>query len=62
MKINNKLNAIHAMTTLRKMELSGDDCTKSGSAIYCAIYEAVEAFFAENPCAAWDRFANNENF
>lgn len=62
MKINNKLDAIHAMATIRRMEIFGDDCTKTGSAIYCTIYEAAEAFFAENPCPAWDRFASNENF
>ena len=62
MKINNKLNAIHAMATLRRMEISCEDCTKTGSAAYCAIYEAAEAFFAENPCSAWERFASNESF
>ena len=62
MKINNKFDAIHAMSTLRRMEISGEDCTKEGSARYCAIYEAAEEFFSQNPCAAWNTFASNTNF
>ena len=62
MEIINKLDALHAMSTMRRMEISGDDCTKNGFKLYCKLYDAEEAFFAKNPCAIWDNFANNSNF
>ena len=62
MKISNKLDALHAMTTMRRMEISGEDNTATGSSIYCNLYDAAEAFFAEHPCDEWNRFASNINF
>lgn len=62
MTIKNKLEALHVLAAMRRMEINGDDCSKIGSKLYCKLYDAAETFFASNPCEIWEKFASNSNF
>lgn len=48
MKIENRLNALHALATLRRMEIANEDTTITGQRKYNEIYAACIAYFGEN--------------
>ena len=57
MKIVTRLEALHALCTLRRMEINGEDISLFGQRKYDAIYTACENFFGEND-PVFERFAN----
>ena len=58
MKINSKLQALHVMAMIRRMELTGFAYTSAGDKVWLELFTACERFFEDQPCSAWDRFAN----
>lgn len=58
-KISTRLDALHAMCVMRRMELDDSYCQRGTDKLYDSMYAACERFFAENPSAVWERWENN---
>lgn len=59
MTINNRLQALHCMAELRRMELFEFDQTATGDRVWTELFTACENFFADAPENIWERFANS---
>ena len=58
MRINSKLEALHTMAMIRRMELTGFAYTDAGDKVWLELFTACERFFQRQPCSEWEKFAN----
>lgn len=59
MEIKNKLDALHAMANMRRMEIDGRAYARITYKEYDAIYAACERYFKNHPSKVWDAWENN---
>lgn len=62
MKIKNRLEALHVMASMRRMELDGTYCASHSAKTYDTMYDACETFFAEHPDDVWNTFESTVNW
>lgn len=57
MIINTRLEALHTLAEMRRMEISGFAYTAAGDRVWLEMFNACERFFPDND-PVWNRFAN----
>lgn len=59
MKITNRLDALHALCEIRRLELSGEDATRAGFKRWDELMTACDEFFAADD-PVWVEFAETK--